>query len=486
MSDYYNYNFNDEVSCRSWLAKKFPIFNIIAIHGPTNSCKSSIICGMIDALVAAVKDIRTTEGPHFILAIGDGKFRQVTHVTDRGEPIVVPIEQLGADDFTPLLAAQRPAVELADQRTRWPYPRPDAMNPSQDPQRFGDLYISYTGNRLRGAFAGLIPRDLKQVLLHDAAPRFTLVNVDRLHPPESDLNQALRNTLFIDTRGIEHSVVARDAGAPGPMQQKNSEVVTAICKLATRNVYCIPQTLDNHPAEARAFERALMSATYGDSFFDGAFQQLVASAVSAAARGAMAYSGGGATAAAVAVGLEVTSGVMKSAADENSNSSRRASATKYVDPATQKLWAKTCFVRGKLDESLGSAFGEIDAYEAAAEAKCDFLVRPINKRVRHVAVPAFVREQVAAEGIPEFRNKLNQINQFEALRHELVQEGSTSFDLCGHARAYKAHLETQAAQRSWLSAETWSDVGKRVAPSQFGLNTDSWYVEDLLQKQCKK
>lgn len=433
-SDQFNYDFSKEEECRAWLAKKSPFleWNFLAFFGMTTACKSSIVCAIIGAQVAAVKDVGCNTCTNFILGVGDTRFQKLSMLTKRREALTVEnVEELLQEDPRTPIAK----VRVANDDRLWPTPRPSECSAVHDPDRFGDIYVSYEGVMLRAAFERVIPKPFHSLLGNS---RFTIYNVDRV-TSDPELRRRLMRTVFLDTKGLDTPEVS-PAGA-------------SILTLATRNVFCVAPVFQDNRVAVSAFEQTMMQSVFGKSWLSENISKLAALA---SVPLALAFGVKGAIDVA-----DLTAGAVQGLAGANK-----------PDPAHQRLWRNTTFVRCKLDKSLEQQWGYEQAVQDAGTALGYFMVKPINKRVRHVAVPAYAAAQVDA---------LQKKNELDKVREELL-EPNTGGDLCANVAAYRAFLEEEP-KKGWYNPVWWCEA---ALPRSCGINSDKDYARFIWEAQCKE
>ena len=434
MSLHLTFDFSKPENCWQWLKQKAPLlgWNVVAFFGKTSSGKTSLMCALgPDAQIAEVKPESTTSAPHFVLGLPDDEFQAVSTRTVRGEALSADV--LDAAFLPETDAVPRAGVRPMSTSQRWPVPSPECR-PGRDP-RYGDLYVQ--GSGLEGAFRRVLPSSHHSLL---AGAQLSIYNVDRV-TDDADRKKLLKRTLFVDTKGL-------DTREPSPG-------LTELMRLPNAKlVYCLPPAHADNAVPAGAFETMRMEAAFGKDW-RGQYAEYFKNAVSAASP-LLAFAVNQYVATAAVVGAEGLS----AAAQERS----------APDAAMeQRLWRHTTFVRGRLDEALQSVWGYETAVQDAGTALGYFVTKPVNKRVRHVAVPRYAK--FADPVVMAARNEL------EAVREELLDPAldadATGASLCESVAAFRAHCIRHPTR-------TWA----RYAP-RWVANTDKFYADQIWDLHCK-
>jgi hypothetical protein len=432
MTDYLSYDFTKRESCFAWLQKKAPLigYSIVAFFGRTSSGKSSLVCGTIGAHIADISDVGTTQNCHFIRGIEDRAFQTISQLSKRRESLTIS----DADLLDPLAQAgdRVPEARVAPMSPTQLWPKPlRSCNETEDRERFGDLYVSYNGNRLESAFKRVMPPGASEHLFQGS--RFTLYNVDRV-TNDPDIRRRLLRTILVDTKGI-------DTASP-------SRAGIELLKISHRNVYCLPAAFQDNEIPAGTFENMMNTSISGESWMQSNYWK---NAIKHAAPITKYLRNSDNTAVAVAAGI------VHSAAE---------SQHETLDPAFQRLWNRTTFVRSKLDESLQSTNGYQMALQDAGTALGYFVTKPVNSRVRHIAIPELSRPDVP---------HLASANEFAEFREELLTPRiDPDADLCSLIREYLQSLPKGGFQ--------W----KKYTPRFIG-NSDEYYATRMWEGQkCSK
>jgi len=425
MSDYWLYDFSKKGDCFAWLQLKAPYLSghLIAVFGRTSSSKSSILNSIIGAYVVEVSDNAKTTELHLIRGVAGERFDLISHKAQRGT-------MLAYDDMSGEILMQKENNKerrLLPNQVLWPQIAPATFDSAGDPLRFGTLYVSYKGDRLRNAFAPSLAQNLHP-LLNEC--RFTLFNVDSV-TSDPELREKLLGVTLVDTKGL-------DTGQPSPFMSQ-------VLKAATRNLYCLPAAFQDNREPALAFEKMMMEATYGSNWIHKYRDYLN-----------IALSG---VAALVSPSLVpvVSHHVSKQQQDQ-------ANDVTHVDPGFQTIWNRTMFLRGQLDRSLHRQWGYETAVQDAGMALAYFNIKPINHRVRHVACQFFAQDS----------EELQKRNEMEQVRNELLTPQYTSANkLCAHASAF-LEVVLRNPKSTWKSNVPF-----------FMANSDEYYVKQILEKQCR-
>jgi hypothetical protein len=441
-----SFNYSNPEECRAWLARKAPYLGhvYISIFGKTSTGKSSFLNQLIGAYVAPVKDVACSNNPGFVAAVSDARFQRLSLLQKRHEPLqVVNLEDLGPDDIPKIT----PGVAKSDYL--WPRPLPSGCDPESD-ARFGDLYISDSSNFLRPFFERLLPSELHPVL---AGSRLTVFNVDRLTDDPKSRARLLR-TVLIDSKGL-------DTDRPSP-------IGTTILKHAHRQVYCLPHVSQDNALPGRAYETMLGQSLYGEAGWRERLLPRVAPFLESFAKiGLKSFTG-----------IDLTplpSFTGGKGADSSSGSQHGVgglAGSGLVDPGVDSLWNKTMFLRTKLDLSLSHDWGYEGAVQDAGTALGHFLVTPVNKRVRHVALLG--EQQNQQTGV------LRQRNEFEAVREELLAP-YLGGDICSDVARFRHLLAEQDRTK-----KAWQFDIRKGFPAFTGINTDDYHAKQIeIAQKCK-